>query len=685
MGRIGGDPPARAIRYNRARSDVKSPPAQAGFVARIGAPLLLGVAPLVFLRSGAEFENNPKLGFLQWGIAVFALLWVARAGNGEATVWTRTPLDLPILAFCFGSLLSLTRAVNGFVALPVLMHLAACVILCFLLMRSLRGADALPRLFFAATVGCGVVGLIGIAQTHLGLAWIPQAVPPASTFANRNMAAHFVALCLPSILGLIVVSKAAGVRAFGWCSLLLSLVYLFSTRSLAAWVAVLVVISGFVVGWIMLRDKPSSGRTRSVPIIAVLLIGLALMGLFAARDDGNGDTTNQRLIYWKNTLAMAWDQPLLGVGPGNFALQYPRYHRAAEVDWTFDEEHQLQRTHNDHLQVFAERGLVGLVAWLWIFGVALHMAWRLLRTGQDWIRAQALFVCLGIVAIASLACFSFPLQRAMPPVYLFAYLGMLGFLYQASEAEPARGISLSVWVRLSAGLLLGLYLAGSFVVLRKAISTDVLYAEGLRLTNAGRYEQAVAVLAEARGRSPRDAGVLLMLAKAHAGSGSCDLALAPLDEVLRLQPHNVNAISNVGTCYLQLKDYTAAESNLLQLQQILPDSPWVQTNLGTTYYRQQKVEQAVDAYRKAIGLGRTTLSLPGARLEARLLQPRLLLARLYVEEGRLVQAIAQYREILHIAPDRSEVRRLLAELYRETGQPEKAFQLDRSAGPPDPR
>jgi len=664
---------------------VSSPPRQAGFVAQIGAPLLLGVAPLVFLRTGAEFENNPKLGFLQWGIAVFALLWVARVGGGDTPAWTRTPLDLPILTFCLVSLLSLIGAVNGFEALPVLMHRGAGVILCFLLIRCLRGPDALPRLFFAASVGCCLISSIGIAQAHLGLEWIPQAAPPASTFANRNMAAHFVALCLPSMLGLIVVSRHAGVRALGWCSLLVSMLYLFSTRSLAAWICVLVVISGFVVGSFVLREQRSSRQTRSVLIVALLLLGLGLVGLFAARADPSGDTTSQRLIYWKNTLAMARDHPLLGVGPGNFPLQYPRYHRSVEIDWTFDEEHQLQRAHNDHLQMFAEQGLVGLIAWLWIFGVALHMTWKLLHAGQAWIRPQALVAGLGVVAIAGLACFSFPLQRALPPVYLFAYLGMLGALHLASDIESAQRISLSWWLRLALGLLLAVYLAGSFVIVRRTLVTDALYAEGVLRTDEGRYEQAVAVLAQARRRSPRDARVLLMLAKAHAGSGRCDLALAPLGEVLILQPHNVIAMSNIGTCHLQLQDPTAAERSLLELQQILPDSPWVQTNLGTTYYRQQRLEPAIAAYRKAIELGRTMLFLPSARLEARLLQPRLLLGRVYVEEGRHPEAIEQYREILQIDPDRSDVRRILAELYRETGRPEKAFQLDEPPPSPVPR
>jgi hypothetical protein len=46
------------------------------FLDRIQAPgflFLLGVAPLVFFRTSGEFENNPKMAFLQWGISILAL------------------------------------------------------------------------------------------------------------------------------------------------------------------------------------------------------------------------------------------------------------------------------------------------------------------------------------------------------------------------------------------------------------------------------------------------------------------------------------------------------------------------------------------------------------------------------------------------------------------------------------
>ena len=421
-------------------------------VVDLGPPLLLALAPLIFLRTGGEFENHPKTAFLQWGIALLALLWL-----GRGAIRGRTPIDLPVVLFYLVCWLPLLQAVNVFEAWPTLLHWGAAVILYFVLVHTLRGPLAVPRFFLAAVLGSGAVCLIGLSQALLGLDWIPQSAVPGSTFSNRNMAAHYVAICFPLILGLIVVSRRVRDRALGVACLLLSLLYLWYTRTHSAWLAVLVVIVLSTVGvpWLIRRAGPARGPARLIFAAAALLLVASLVGLYAAADALEGEweivrrldsagagegTAGLRLIFGNNTLAMVRDHPWLGVGLGNFKLHYPLYHRAVELDWTFDEEHQLERAHNDHLQILAEVGLVGFVAWVSIFVTVFYVAWNCLRAKQEWIPAQAFFVCLGIVSLLVVAGFSFPMERAIPPVYLFALLGMLGFLHvERTGTHEGRG------------------------------------------------------------------------------------------------------------------------------------------------------------------------------------------------------------------------------------------------------
>ena len=91
------------------------------------------------------------------------------------------------------------------------------------------------------------------------------------------------------------------------------------------------------------------------------------------------------------------------------------------------------------------------------------------------------------------------------------------------------------------------------------------------------------------------------------------------------------------------------------------------------------------AYRKAIDLAQTKLFLPSVRTEARFLQPRLLLANVLVAQDRLNDAIEQYEEVLIRDPELQDVRRLLAELYRTIGEPDRARTLLETAPQAAPR
>ena len=158
-------------------------------------------------------------------------------------------------------------------------------------------------------------------------------------------------------------------------------------------------------------------------------------------------------------------------------------------DWTFDEEHQLLKVHNDHLQFLAEMGLVGLVAWLSLFGCGV-LLWRRLsrRSGPAAPCAQIAGFMLLVVFV--IAAFSFPMQRAIPPIYLFATLGILGGL-AASDRGPR---SISGGLKLLRGgataLTMLLLLSSSFHG-RRALLREIHSSRGVQQESAGDHAAAL--------------------------------------------------------------------------------------------------------------------------------------------------------------------------------------------------
>jgi hypothetical protein len=100
----------------------------------------------------------------------------------------------------------------------------------------------------------------------------------------------------------------------------------------------------------------------------------------------------ERVAHWVAALRM-WEQaPWLGVGPGNYAINYPEVRLPR---W----EESLGHAHNVYLNTLSETGLIGLATFLLFWGVCLVWVWRqgrhALVNGATWWSALA----IGVVGV----------------------------------------------------------------------------------------------------------------------------------------------------------------------------------------------------------------------------------------------------------------------------------------------
>lgn len=76
----------------------------------------------------------------------------------------------------------------------------------------------------------------------------------------------------------------------------------------------------------------------------------------------NDESTNQRLRYYKAGIKQIINNPLIGVGFGNWKLESIRYDKEASVQYIVP-----YHMHNDFLQFGAELGLIGIILYLFFF------------------------------------------------------------------------------------------------------------------------------------------------------------------------------------------------------------------------------------------------------------------------------------------------------------------------------
>jgi O-antigen ligase len=100
-------------------------------------------------------------------------------------------------------------------------------------------------------------------------------------------------------------------------------------------------------------------------------VDLAVAGISQWHPDvANNDPVGVRLEFYRNTLSIIRDHPLLGVGTGGFVQAYAEHVQGSAMGATTN-------PHNQYLLITAQLGIVGLGLLLWLFAQQCRYAARL--------------------------------------------------------------------------------------------------------------------------------------------------------------------------------------------------------------------------------------------------------------------------------------------------------------------
>jgi O-antigen ligase len=131
----------------------------------------------------------------------------------------------------------------------------------------------------------------------------------------------------------------------------------------------------------------------------------------------------ERLAHWQAALEMAKDNIWTGVGFGNYEPAYGDY---ALVNWPY----RLGHAHNYYLNILAEAGLPGLIAYLFLWGAIFWQTGRVIK-GLDWPRRG---IALGLLAV----WVTLSTHHLVDKLYvnnLYIFLGAMMGLLQVLEKE----------------------------------------------------------------------------------------------------------------------------------------------------------------------------------------------------------------------------------------------------------
>ena len=284
--------------------------------------------------------------------------------------WIKTPLDIPILCLLVLCLLSSVFSVHRYTSTWAIILLLNYLVIFYLIIHTVRTRSQLQQLVYLIIGMAALLSIIGFLKIFYDnpFPWWDytdiQKAPDrfSSTFVNADHLAGYMEMAIPLILGILL----TGLRRIQLYLIIVLIVLLFMplifSLSRGGWLGVFtglffmsaalffnhhfqpkrllftLVIGLFVVSFIVLSSTPAVKRIIITP---EEMRNLA------------------RITVWKGVVKMIKDYPLLGTGPGTFAMVYTQYQPVG-----FDNRY--FRAHNDYLQFTSEIGLslIPVMAWM---------------------------------------------------------------------------------------------------------------------------------------------------------------------------------------------------------------------------------------------------------------------------------------------------------------------------------
>jgi len=242
-----------------------------------------------------------------------------------------------------------------------------------------------------------------------------------SSFKHANDFGGYLAVILPMLM-IVTFSFTKSIKFRLWTGILflMGMVCLGFTFSRSAWLALIASVIFIGLKW----------KRIFIPLLLVLIMFLVLFVPKIMSDRSMGSrmeegifTLSGRIVYWKEAAHIIQAYPILGVGLNAYSLVAPKY----KIIWG-------GYPHNCYLQLAAEMGLVGLMAFLWmIFRFFQFGIKRAIVIEEDFDRHLMLGLLAGLFGYFVQSFFDTNFYSVQIGNYMWVMMGVVGAIGELNK------------------------------------------------------------------------------------------------------------------------------------------------------------------------------------------------------------------------------------------------------------
>ena len=367
---------------------------------------------VVNLITGVYLFRNPQLiskeyfGLLKNSYAIRAyLMFLILCG---LSIFVSSHFSLSIISFT-QLLITFCLFLNISILLHNRLHLINRIAYIFIILIFLQCLFELKHfielsnsnsIFVALEKLTGNTGSINIFAANMATK-IPFLLFGIFTFSKFKKWLSIITLFLAALLILLTASRASflglSLEVIVFIILLFKIDLIKKVRfKLIATIIIPLLLSYFTANQIMAKSKEATERFQSVGSRVEQIT-----------DVNEGSSAAIRLDLWRNAVEIAKNNPILGIGIGNWQIESIPYEK-----YTADELYYSIHTHNDFLEIASETGVLNGVIFLliFIFATIVNLR-RIIQNNDTQIKLLAAVTLLMIITYGIDSVFNFPLHR----------------------------------------------------------------------------------------------------------------------------------------------------------------------------------------------------------------------------------------------------------------------------------